>query len=81
MNWEYLGAQELSTGSGFVHVTLRPPLWRAAVPGGWFVVLGHTTIPFFYPDPEHCWNPADKSEGQMLLRPAMGEQPAKEMLP
>lgn len=32
-----------------------PPVWRAKVFGGWFV-MSLVASPFFYPDPEHLWD-------------------------
>ncbi len=46
-----------------------PSLWRARVPGGWFVgaeVAESDSLSwsvFFYPDPQHTWDGRSLSQG------------------
>lgn len=75
MKWEYVGVQELRTGKGMMNYTVKTFLWRTPVPGGWFVVIGAATNSFYYPDPDHIWNPSEMPmpDKHMLLRPASGD--------
>jgi len=56
LKWEEIKCekQEQSFFSGGI-----TPIWRAKVPGGWFIrILGVTVsdAAFFYPDPAHTWD-------------------------
>ena len=76
MTWEFLGKQALET-SGRVFRGFDALLWRARVPGGWFVVLDRdgTATSFHYPDPDHVWDGQSLalSESDTLLRPSEEE--------
>jgi len=56
MNWERIECErEPSRGS----IRSFGPMWRAKIPGGWFVVIGSPEGEAgvaFYPDPEHEWD-------------------------
>ena len=50
--WKEIASEDIST-----HGTYKTGVWRAKVPGGWFVKLASaSTGAFFYPDPEHTWD-------------------------
>ncbi len=68
MFWQIMH-QTLDTGGFAGRIKLF--MWRAKVPGGWFVycIRAERGSMVFYPDPEHKWVLAETPESQELLRP------------
>lgn len=49
----YPPEKRISSGNGYAS-WLRPPVWRANIPGGWLVQFSQGIT--FVPDPEHKWD-------------------------
>jgi len=54
--WEMVEFTEAPPRWGLFGVFAGLPIMRARVPGGWFVSIG-AKGGFFYPDPDHKWDP------------------------
>ena len=57
--WERIESKwQKGTKRSFVEEVGPGSVYRAKVPGGWFVVWGYGPMggPFFYPDPEYKWD-------------------------
>lgn len=53
LKWKQIESETTSTRGTTFEITV----YRAKVPGGWFVSLSSASnSPFFYPDPEHLWD-------------------------
>lgn len=54
LKWEVIYTEQPARGGGYESAR---SLYRAKVPGGWFVTMdGGGLTAFFYPDPEHTWD-------------------------